>query len=924
MEIMGAAKTILFIILVSFSVIAGPTAEVRLKDSPYGFIPISLDVNETLQGVELDASNMNSLFGDEIYDESEGTTDNNILYTQECVFGDGIRFTGERLEFDSSSVAYEYILDFSSPVVYDVSDAVDDIESTALIIQGTTYTVTEAEFSEGILTRLSLIKGNSLLWMAEGESIARLIDDTDHTIKMIDVANLGDSCGFEVDGSTVWIDVGDTETVHGVSLAVTEARAINNELSDGDICKVIIGASEYVLTDGEAMEIGSSVVDGTAVSLSGNTQSSAGNWTGLRISYSGNDVIQENKELIDPLFATISIELDEITGVDRTPPQIGIIQPEHGDDIINKTTLYVKTDEEAECEYEIITHRITGDHTSSSHSLGIHFFSSTGGTEHYQVIEAPGEESDETTLKVTCTDPSGNYAYALMDLYFAENEYESIESTIRHFMQDMDFSIVIGADSSSINSHAATNIGLYIQNKLLENGQGILPPDINMLDTEADADDSIISIGWNNTITSEFLPGSLPLADHTAIVAVVEHGTRATIVIAGKTDDDTYEATRIIYSGKMILNNDCYIMNTYTQSLDECSLDEMLDCDQDGIRDNLDMLIFSPGDLDCNIDLDVLINNTNASTWSGTGIVGFASGNSTLVEFEHDFSQALDLSGLSVYVNSNGVGSIEVRGVPEGHTKTVYIDKLDQNMKYVCVKDSEEGSISTGCTASDEVLLTCDGTLQSGYLCKDLGDSFRIEGLLHSSVSQACTDTDKDGYYKEGGACGSADCDDSDNEIYPGAKEIRNNKDDDCDGSTDEGFSSRRSSGGSSGGGRTICTPDWVCSDWSECIDGLQTRECNDTKHCGATSPNTEMECEMPEVEVQEAVEEIVQEPEAAEPEPLEKEPAPTNKTKQANRTGMPTGMAVAEPSGKSIKWVYTLLVAAVAGVALYIFRGKH
>jgi len=51
-----------------------------------------------------------------------------------------------------------------------------------------------------------------------------------------------------------------------------------------------------------------------------------------------------------------------------------------------------------------------------------------------------------------------------------------------------------------------------------------------------------------------------------------------------------------------------------------------------------------------------------------------------------------------------------------------------------------------------------------------------------------CTDADQDGYYLEGQTCGTeADCDDTDAEINPGATEVCNGVDDDCDGEVDEG-----------------------------------------------------------------------------------------------------------------------------------------
>jgi len=54
---------------------------------------------------------------------------------------------------------------------------------------------------------------------------------------------------------------------------------------------------------------------------------------------------------------------------------------------------------------------------------------------------------------------------------------------------------------------------------------------------------------------------------------------------------------------------------------------------------------------------------------------------------------------------------------------------------------------------------------------------------------QVCTDKDKDGFFKEGKACGTkADCNDGDAKINPNGKEVCNGKDDDCDGKIDENW----------------------------------------------------------------------------------------------------------------------------------------
>jgi len=55
------------------------------------------------------------------------------------------------------------------------------------------------------------------------------------------------------------------------------------------------------------------------------------------------------------------------------------------------------------------------------------------------------------------------------------------------------------------------------------------------------------------------------------------------------------------------------------------------------------------------------------------------------------------------------------------------------------------------------------------------------------NVTQACVDGDSDGYSVTGGSCGTVDCNDGNNQIYPGAADICDGEDNDCDAGTADG-----------------------------------------------------------------------------------------------------------------------------------------
>ena len=100
---------------------------------------------------------------------------------------------------------------------------------------------------------------------------------------------------------------------------------------------------------------------------------------------------------------------------------------------------------------------------------------------------------------------------------------------------------------------------------------------------------------------------------------------------------------------------------------------------------------------------------------------------------------------------------------------------------------------------------------------------------------EVVTDKDSDGYNSD------VDCNDNDNTVYPGAPELCDSKDNNCDGQIDEGISNTYykdadNDGYSNGARYTGCTPP---NDYKTAADLIQTSgDCNDSRsdiHPGAT-----------------------------------------------------------------------------------------
>lgn len=239
------------------------------------------------------------------------------------------------------------------------------------------------------------------------------------------------------------------------------------------------------------------------------------------------------------------------------------------------------------------------------------------------------------------------------------------------------------------------------------------------------------------------------------------------------------------------------------------------DFDGDNVSDSMDFVKGSFTNLDSNIDLEFRINNSDNlnRVVNGTNIVESLSSVSgkPLVSFEYIFTNTsiLDLSKITIKPeNVSGNGSILIKGISA--SKSVLLDDINPDTDKVCIKNEEIdfiNNISSNCDGSNEVLITCDGTLHDGYTCTDIGEKYNITGLTNSGVIETLATSSSSG----------------------------ESSGDNSDGSSSGGSSG--SSGGSSGGGGGggsaagfVCSMDWKCGDFGECVNGTQTRQCDFVK----------------------------------------------------------------------------------------------
>jgi len=174
--------------------------------------------------------------------------------------------------------------------------------------------------------------------------------------------------------------------------------------------------------------------------------------------------------------------------------------------------------------------------------------------------------------------------------------------------------------------------------------------------------------------------------------------------------------------------------------------------------------------------IEIFIGNNPVSEWTtvtGALEIKLTRGNSIIADFDYNFTNGtIDFNNITIEQNNNNSavkGYVILRGIDTSRlinqTKTLYMNRIDISMNWVCVKDAEINSkdeISDNCKGSDETHVQCNGQDFGGYTCTEntTTHQYKITGLHHSGVTQTATPTCSDGIQNQdetgidcGGVC---------------------------------------------------------------------------------------------------------------------------------------------------------------------------
>lgn len=295
----------------------------------------SFDSIRDVFGAAISESKLPTLLKDGKFEDNEGENKEDVEYTQTLDFVNGVDenvffefkeaedvfddAAGHYVWIDDGVDAYEYILEFDTPV--DFEDA-EDIENNVIEIQGNKYTITSATVDGGdLLQKLELLAGETKVWMTQGEPLTRTISGTEHTVILTDVDEDGTRCGISVDGTVQWVDRGSVETINGLEVGVTDAIPVHSAGKDTDVCEVNVGATKIQLEDGNEVKINDESLDNSNADI---YNDDANEWGGFALTYEVDDPVYlmagtgEDSKWTDPVLGNWMINFANVARVDET------------------------------------------------------------------------------------------------------------------------------------------------------------------------------------------------------------------------------------------------------------------------------------------------------------------------------------------------------------------------------------------------------------------------------------------------------------------------------------------------------------------------------------------------------------------------------------------------------------------------------
>lgn len=272
-----------------------------------------------LDGSEIGNTELPAIFSDGKLVDNEGSTSNDITYTQSLEFFNtdtgNLVYTQinndapeakDYLHISRNKELYKYTLSFDTPLKYDNSDiehASDDLKTNVINIEGRPYTISDVSLDHGKLYSISLLSGESVLWLTQDQPIEKTLDGVQHNIEVKDVTDQADACQVTVDGTTDLIDKGTQQTINGIDVGVVDVRAMHSQLQDNDVCEITVGSSNIILENNEYVKVNGEEVEGAKVTLDDN----GGSLNSISIDYTPKNLednlyLKSGQSFIDPIF----------------------------------------------------------------------------------------------------------------------------------------------------------------------------------------------------------------------------------------------------------------------------------------------------------------------------------------------------------------------------------------------------------------------------------------------------------------------------------------------------------------------------------------------------------------------------------------------------------------------------------------------